>query len=33
MYVPGCPPRAEAIFDAIVKLQGAIAKESVLDRA
>jgi len=33
MYVPGCPPRAEAIFDAIVKLQGAIAKESVLERA
>ena len=33
MYVPGCPPRAEAIFNAIVKLQGAIAKESALDRA
>jgi NADH-quinone oxidoreductase subunit B len=32
LYVPGCPPRAEAIFDAIVKLQKIISGESVLDR-
>jgi len=32
IYVPGCPPRAEAIFDAIIKLQKKISKESVLDR-
>jgi NADH-quinone oxidoreductase subunit B len=32
MYVPGCPPRTEAIFDAIVKLQATIKKESSLDR-
>ncbi|MBU6229929.1 MAG: NADH dehydrogenase subunit K [Cyanobacteria bacterium REEB459] len=33
VYIPGCPPRPEAIVDAIVKLRKKIATESMQDRA
>lgn len=33
VYIPGCPPRPEAIFDAIVKLRKKIATESMADQA
>ncbi|MGL5875523.1 MAG: NADH-quinone oxidoreductase subunit NuoB [Xenococcaceae cyanobacterium] len=32
VYIPGCPPRPEAIIDAIVKLRKKIANESVEER-
>ncbi|BAC88690.1 NADH dehydrogenase subunit K [Gloeobacter violaceus] len=32
VYIPGCPPRPEAIFDAIVKLRKKMATEDVRDR-
>ncbi len=32
-YIPGCPPRPEAIIDAIVKLRKKIANESIQERA
>lgn len=32
IYLPMCPPRPEALFDAILKLQKNIKKESILDR-
>jgi NAD(P)H-quinone oxidoreductase subunit K len=33
VYIPGCPPRPEAIFDAIVKLRKKVANESLQERA
>ena len=32
VYIPGCPPRPEAIFDAIVKLRKKVADESMPER-
>lgn len=32
VYIPGCPPRPEAIIDAVVKLRKKIANESVQER-
>lgn len=32
VYIPGCPPRPEAIFDAIVKLRKKVANESLAER-
>ncbi|MBE7384053.1 MAG: NADH dehydrogenase subunit K [Leptolyngbya sp. SIO1E4] len=33
VYIPGCPPRPEAIFDAIIKLRKKISTESMADQA
>lgn len=33
VYIPGCPPRPEAIIDAIIKLRKKVATESMQDRA
>nr|WP_191964916.1 NADH-quinone oxidoreductase subunit NuoB [Synechococcus sp. RSCCF101] len=33
LYLPGCPPRPEAIFDAVIKLRKKVANESVMERA
>lgn len=33
VYIPGCPPRPEAIIDAIIKLRKKVANESMQDRA
>ncbi|MEM8603853.1 MAG: NADH dehydrogenase subunit K [Cyanobacteria bacterium P01_H01_bin.121] len=33
VYIPGCPPRPEAIFDAIVKLRKKVANESLQERS
>lgn len=33
VYIPGCPPRPEAIFDAIIKLRKKVANDSLQDRA
>ncbi|GAB4539374.1 MAG: photosynthetic/respiratory NAD(P)H-quinone oxidoreductase subunit K [Pleurocapsa sp.] len=33
VYIPGCPPRPEAIFDAIIKLRKKISNESLQERA
>lgn len=33
VYIPGCPPRPEAIMDAIVKLRKKVANESIQERA
>lgn len=32
LYIPGCPPRPEAIFDAVIKLRKKVANESVVER-
>ncbi len=32
LYIPGCPPRPEAIFDAIVKLRKKVANETIQER-
>jgi len=31
VYVPGCPPRPEALIDAVIRIQKIIERESVLD--
>jgi NAD(P)H-quinone oxidoreductase subunit K len=33
VYIPGCPPRPEAIIDAIVKLRKKVANDSMQERA
>lgn len=33
VYIPGCPPRPEAIVDAIIKLRKKVANESIQERA
>ena len=33
LYLPGCPPRPEAIFDAVIKLRKKGSNESILERA
>lgn len=33
VYIPGCPPRPEAIIDAIIKLRKKISNESLQERA
>ena len=33
VYIPGCPPRPEAIIDAIIKLRKKVADESMQERA
>jgi NAD(P)H-quinone oxidoreductase subunit K len=32
VYIPGCPPRPEAIFDAIVKLRKKVANDSITQK-
>jgi NAD(P)H-quinone oxidoreductase subunit K len=32
VYIPGCPPRPEAIIDAIIKLRKKISNESLVER-
>ncbi len=32
LYLPGCPPRPEAIFDAVIKLRKKVGAESIADR-
>ena len=33
VYIPGCPPRPEAIFDAIIKLRKKVSNQSIQERA
>lgn len=33
VYIPGCPPRPEAIFDAIIKLRKKVSNETLQERA
>jgi NAD(P)H-quinone oxidoreductase subunit K len=32
LYLPGCPPRPEAIFDAVIKLRKKVGNESFAER-
>ncbi len=32
LYIPGCPPRPEAIFDAVIKLRKKVANETLQER-
>ena len=32
LYLPGCPPRPEAIFDAVIKLRKKVGDESISER-
>ena len=32
LYLPGCPQRPEAIFDAVIKLRKKVGNESILER-
>ena len=32
LYLPGCPPRPEAIFDAVIKLRKKVGSESIQER-
>ena len=33
VYIPGCPPRPEAIFDAIIKLRKKVSNQSIQERS
>ena len=33
LYLPGCPPRPEAIFDAVIKLRKKVGDESLAERS
>ena len=33
LYLPGCPPRPEAIFDAVIKLRKKVGNESIQERS
>ena len=33
LYLPGCPPRPEAIFDAVIKLRKKVGNESISERS